>query len=194
MLGRSHATIAAAAGVVAAHLLGTESVLAAALRPSGPAAGVLASVATALVAAPIAAIAGLLPDLDEPGSTLGGLLPRWWHHLTRGHRRSTHSLLAMAVVWVAVHYGLGALGVEGFPNQLLAVLVLTGMGSHLAADAITDHGVPLFWPARWRLCLPLFATGSWMEHAAVALAVGAAAWWTYDLGRVVSLARYVSLL
>jgi membrane-bound metal-dependent hydrolase YbcI (DUF457 family) len=191
MLGRSHATIGAAAGVVAAHLLGTESVLAPALRVPAPASVVLSGLAMAVVAAPLSAVAALLPDLDEPGSTLGGLLPRWWHHLTRGHRRSTHSLLALALVWAAMRFGLGAIGVTGFGTELLTVLAVVGMTSHLAADAITDHGVPLFWPARWRLGVPLFSTGSWLEHAVVALAVFGALWWAYDLGAVVTFARGV---
>lgn len=191
MLGRSHATIGAAAGVVAAHLLGTEAVLAPALRVPAPASAVVAGIAMAVVAAPLSAIAALLPDLDEPGSTLGGLLPRWWHHLTRGHRRSTHSLLAVALVWLAMRYGLAAIGVAGFAAELLTVLTVVGMASHLVADAITDHGVPLFWPARWRLCLPLFSTGSWPEHALVAVVVIGALWWAYDLGAVVTFARGV---
>jgi inner membrane protein len=194
MLGRSHATIGAAAGVAAAHLLGTESVLARAIHAPGPAAGALAAVATALIAGPLAAVAALMPDLDEPGSTLGALLPDWWHHLTHGHRRSTHSLLAVAVVWAGVHYGLAALGVSGFAAELLTALIVVGMASHLAADAITDHGVPLLWPIRWHFRLPLFRTGSWLEHATVTAAVLATAWWTYDLGRVVTLARHASTL
>lgn len=191
MLGRSHATIGAATGIVTAHLLGTESVLAPAVRLHGAPGGVLAGIAMALLAAPIGAIAALLPDLDEPGSTLGGLLPRWWHHLTRGHRRSTHSLPAVALVWLAMHAALQALGVTGFAALLLTALVVAGMVSHLAADAITDHGVPLFWPARWRLCVPLFSTGSWMEHAVVALVAIGALWWAYDLSGLVTLARGV---
>jgi hypothetical protein len=92
----------------------------------------------------------------------------------------------VALVWAAVHFGLQALGATGFAAELVTVLVVVGMASHLAADGITDHGVPLFWPLRWHLCVPLFRTGSWMEHAITALTVIGALWWTYDLGRLVS--------
>src|SRR5215472_889092 len=165
MLGPSHAAIGAAAAVVTAHVLRVEPVLARSIH--GPAA--LATAATVAIVAPVGAVAALLPDLDEPDSTLGSLLPSWWHRLTPGHRRSTHSLLAVALVWAAVHFGLQALGATGFAAELVTVLVVVGMASHLAADGITDHGVPLFWPLRWHLCVPLFRTGSWMEHAITAL-------------------------
>jgi inner membrane protein len=171
--------------VVTAHVLGVEAVLARSIH--GPAA-VTAAVSVAMVA-PVGALAALLPDLDEPDSALGGLLPRWWHRLTPGHRRCTHSLLAVGVVGGLLHLALGAVGVGGFAHELTTALVVVGMLSHLAADAITDHGVPLFWPWRRHYGLPLFRTGSPVEHAVVLLVVVVTAWWALGLGDVVRAAR-----
>ena len=185
MLGRSHAAIGAAAAVVTAHVLGAEAVLARSIH--GPAA--LALVATVAIVSPVGAVAALLPDLDEPDSALGGLLPRWWHRLTPGHRRCTHSLVAVGLVGLLLHMALGALGVSGYALDLLTALVAVGMLSHLAADAITDHGVPLFWPWRQHFGLPLFRTGSLQEHVVVFLVVAGTAWWAFGLGDLVQAAR-----
>ena len=185
MLGPSHAAIGAAAAVVTAHVLRVEPVLARSIH--GPAA--LATAATVAIVAPVGAVAALLPDLDEPDSALGELLPRWWHRLTPGHRRSTHSLLAVGLVGLLVHLALGALGVAGFPLELLTALVVVGMLSHLAADAITDHGVPLLWPWRQHFGLPLFRTGSPFEHVVVLLVVVGTIWWTLGLGDVLRSAQ-----
>lgn len=54
----------------------------------------------------------------------------------------------------------------------LALAVVLGMASHLAADAVTVEGVPLFWPvsrARQRLAL-VGRTGGWREQAVAAIA------------------------
>src|SRR4029450_3215929 len=57
MMKRSHAVIGAAAGVAVAHATGASMV----------AGGI------------VAALAGLLPDVDHPHAAVGRLLPRWWH-------------------------------------------------------------------------------------------------------------------
>lgn len=170
--------------MVTAHVLGVEAVLARSIQ--GPA--VVTAAAAAAIVAPVGAIAALLPDLDEPGTVLGGLLPRWWHRLTPGHRRSTHSLLAVGLVGMLLHLALGALGVTGFALGLLTALVVVGMLSHLAADAITEHGVPLLWPWRRHFGLPLFRTGSPMEHVVVLLVLAGTAWWALGLGELVGAA------
>jgi inner membrane protein len=185
MLGSSHAALGAAAAVAAAHVLGVERVLGASMQGSA----VLSIAAMLAVAVPVGALAALLPDLDEPDSTLGHLLPRWWHRLTPGHRRCTHSLVAVGVVGGLFHLVLGALGVGGFPLALLTALVVVGMLSHLAADAITDHGIPLLWPWRRHFGLPLFRTGSLFEHGVVLLAVIGVAWWALGLGALVRAVR-----
>ena len=94
-MGRSHATIGAIAG------LGVGAVIAGPVRPA-------LTVASALVGAG----AGLLPDLDEPGSTVaraGGAATRIVSAVTRrvsgGHRRATHSILGIAIVCGAVTAG-----------------------------------------------------------------------------------------
>jgi len=56
----------------------------------------------------------------------------------------------------------------------LPAAVALGCGLHLAGDALTPRGVPLYWPLRRRIGVAVFATGSLAERtlqAALAFAV-----------------------
>lgn len=128
----------------------------------------------------------LLPDIDNARSTLGrklGWVSREIQHKF-GHRTLFHSLLGL---------GLGsalALGLEQLARYLLLsrgytipaaiisgthtifIAVLFGCIMHIAADALTEEGVPLFWPARKYYGFPpnrhwRFRTGTWPEHVIV---------------------------
>ncbi len=89
--------------------------------------------------------AGVLPDIDEPGSTIArsyGFLTEAFawivHHLSGGHRKGTHSVIGVLVftagAWAAVHFdhtlgGKIALGV--FLSLLLsAALRALHVGGH----------------------------------------------------------------
>jgi membrane-bound metal-dependent hydrolase YbcI (DUF457 family) len=158
MMKRSHAVIGAAAGVAVAHATGASVV----------AGGI------------VAALAGLVPDVDHPHAAVGRLLPRWWHRLTPGHRGPTHSLVWCLGLAVAAYVANSA--VNGEPAApLLAMAVLAGSLSHVLADGLrgpraatfpwkgestqvrdvdlgkvvergplTVAGVPLWWPFRRR--------------------------------------------
>jgi inner membrane protein len=158
MMKRSHALLGAAAGVAVAHATG----------------------APLLAGGIVAALAGLLPDVDHPHSAVGRLLPRWWHRLTPGHRGPTHSLVWCLALAVAVHAANGALNGAG-AGPLLALAVLAGSLSHVLADGLTVAGVPLWWPFRRRRSVFLgalaFPTRSWPEALVVAGVVVGVCWW-----------------
>jgi len=163
VLGTSHFVLGAAAGVAVAHVLHGDT----------------------LMAAAIGGTMGLLPYVDTEQSALGRRLPRWWHALTPGHRGVTHSLAWCGAV-TALVYGLQVWLLTHTPESpYLVLVVLAGLLSHLAADACTDHGVPLLWPIRVRVGLPwplAFRTGSWPERVVTVAVVGWVAWWAYGLG------------
>jgi len=137
----------------------------------------------------LAAGAALLPDLDaqrskirslrigpvRPLDPLGALVYGAW-----GHRGPLHSLPGLAAFGL-----LCALPVTIRWGGEYGAAVLLGYGSHLALDAMTRHGVPL-WPVRgrdgrWGLrqrqhVLPRryrFVTGSAAEDVLQALLFGA---------------------
>jgi inner membrane protein len=151
-------------------------------RPLGSFAAPLFASTTELPALPVAlvlvALGALLPDIDHRRGALARervagvrvFSPVAWGVATVfGHRGPTHSALALAAI-VALGQWPGA------PWTWLGVGWLLGWGYalHLAADALTKSGVPLFWPLGARFGLPparrlRFATGSWREGLLVGL-------------------------
>jgi membrane-bound metal-dependent hydrolase YbcI (DUF457 family) len=223
MLGRDHALMGAA---------GTLAVVPALGRLVGSHLGPAETAVAGVVGAGFA----LLPDLDEPGSTVArkfGLVSEAASHVVHaaagGHRQATHSLLFAAVVtaglwgldrrfvWAApvelaaclvvagrfvlpLGAGKGALGALVLPVAAgwwawraetgtwdlrahidgphawawLALAAGAGVCLHMAGDVLTAGGVPLLWPLRWRVAVPLLGhTSSLRESFAGALlAVG----------------------
>jgi inner membrane protein len=124
----------------------------------------------------------LLPDIDNARSTMGrrlGPISKQIQHLA-GHRTIFHSLLGLAIG------SLLAIGLEqlvsylfslrdvtlstGLVNasHLVFIGVLFGSIIHIASDALTIGGVPLFWPSHKRFGFPpdsrsRFRTGTWPE-------------------------------
>jgi membrane-bound metal-dependent hydrolase YbcI (DUF457 family) len=109
----------------------------------------------------LSAGAGVLPDIDEPGSTIArsyGFLTEAFawivHKVSGGHRRGTHSVIGAAVftlgAWAAVHYdgsvaGRIVLGV--FLSLLLsAALRALRIGGHYGdVLGVTAAAVTIYW-------------------------------------------------
>lgn len=191
MTGKSHVTI----GIVT-----YASVW---LQPLGPLHAPLLGGSRALVLLPLAlavvAFGAMLPDIDHPDSSLANekvigipiFLPlAWLIGRVFGHRGITHSLLAVAalillgkvsqlpwggfdVAWVR---GLGEALRFVWTDLNLGWLVVWGYVAHLAADALTRSGIPLFWPLHSRFGIPpirrlRFTTDTWPEYLVVLLLV-----------------------
>jgi inner membrane protein len=190
VLARSHVAIATATWAAIwwrPIALGTIGILEAPLV-APPGAGTAGS---ALLTLGCVALGALLPDLDHPRAWLAqwslgrhGLL-----HLIRpfalpsavlreefGHRGALHSLLAALVLFA----GLRALDGSVPGAAQVGAALAWGYALHVAADLLTNRGVPLlfpFWRRRWHLPWPLAVrTGSLGEALYVlvtlALAVG----------------------
>lgn len=128
----------------------------------------------------------LLPDIDNARSTLGhklGVISKSIQRLA-GHRTFFHSLLGLAcgtLLALGLEQVLSALLVQRgfvFPaNYLMSshiglIGVFWGCVFHIAADALTEGGVPLFWPLKKRYGFPpnphwRFRTGTWPEFVIV---------------------------
>lgn len=134
-----------------------------------------------------AAVGSLLPDIDHPKAMLNNFSPVFKlvfaaPSLLFRHRGFTHSLLAWGILtavilWLA-------------PPEAQAYLLAGSAGYilHMAADALTVSGVPLFWPLyRKPVGFPpsrrlRFPTGSTREYVVVALAVAATAALVFQTG------------
>ena len=193
MEGKSHLFIGLTAGVVLdsfVHLSGEPLTMA---KPV-----TLALITSKAVYYCSVGFGALLPDIDNARSTLGqrlGPISKGIQHFA-GHRTIFHSLLGLA---------LGSLLALGLEQVVIAMLsfrgftapaalisgwhvvfcgVLFGCVMHIAADALTTGGVPLFWPNRKRYGFPpnshwRFHTGAWPEFVIVwsfMLLVGIGIW------------------
>jgi len=181
MLGRSHVMFGLTAAVV----------LDGVVHISGPPLSSASSVPLELIINKViffsmVALGALLPDIDNAQSTIGhkfGWISKEIQHIA-GHRTIFHSLLGLLLG------SLLALGVEQlvilllaqrgfiFPAQfvekshLVLVAVLVGCILHIAADGLTEGGVPLLWPYHKRFGFPpnphwRFRTGDWPEYVIV---------------------------
>jgi len=149
MLGRDHALLGALGYLVVAPMVLHD--------PSWQALGV-GSVTSGAFA--------LLPDLDEPGSTVSsklGFISRMVSQVTRrvagGHREGTHSLLFVALVAAGTYFALGhplAVGIIVAASFALVFRMLMPM--------VVRH-LPLFWFFSLDL---LIASGYWADHIAAA--------------------------
>lgn len=115
----------------------------------------------------VGAVAGLLPDIDEPNAMLarGSWVPRSLGPLARfigavvslpfkiagifikgalGHRGGTHSL-AMSVMFTLI-FAIPITALLGVGWDWLIWTIWFGFMSHLFADMLNPSGVPLAWP------------------------------------------------
>ena len=132
------------------------------------------------------ALGALLPDIDNAQSTIGqrfGWISKEIQHIA-GHRTIFHSLLGL-LLGSLLAYGteqliIVLLAQRGFifPAQLIEkshfvfIAVLLGCILHIAADGLTEGGVPLLWPNHKRFGFPpnphwRFRTGDWPEYVIV---------------------------
>jgi inner membrane protein len=183
MLGKSHLVVGLTAGVVLdsiVHLSGPP------LTMSGPVP--LSLVVNKAIFYFMVGLGALLPDIDNARSSLGRKLGWVSKGIQRvaGHRTIFHSLLGLALgALLAIgleqlaEYLLAQRGLV-LPAQLIAeqhlvfFAVLFGCIMHIAADSLTEGGVPLLWPNHRRFGFPpdphwRFRTGDWPEHVIVFL-------------------------
>lgn len=162
MRGMAHGVIGAAVGC---------GVVVALAPPSPP---------TVMLAALCGAVAGLLPDIDHPHSTLGRYVPwpaaamenhrtgfvahgrRWFGGRSVWHRGETHSVGAAGIA-ALVAGGVATWALRGLPlarmgmpgpwalGGLVAAVVVAAYGSHLAADLVNVSPQMLWWPFRRRM-------------------------------------------
>ena len=181
MEGRSHLLIGLTAGVVldsVAHITGDPL-----LAVKGVTIGLLVN---KIIYYTMVGFGALLPDIDNANSTLGrklGWVSKEIQHLA-GHRTLFHSLLGLLIgslIAIGLEQLVAYLLVQrGYiipaqfitTSHLIFIAVLFGCIIHIAADAMTEGGVPLLWPNHKRFGFPpnphwRFRTGTWPEFVIV---------------------------
>ncbi len=196
MEGRSHLLVGLTAGVVFDSFV----------HLSGPPLTMVKTVTLVLIVKKaifysMVGFGALLPDIDNARSTFGhklGWVSKEIQHIA-GHRTVFHSILGLMlgsllaiglqqlVIYLLALRGFmtSALYVRG--SYLVFFAVLFGCIMHIAADALTQGGVPLLWPNPRRFGFPpnphwRFRTGTWLEFAIVwgfMILVGICIWQAY---------------
>ncbi len=196
MEGRSHLLLGLTAGVV----------LDSYVHLSGPPLTIVKAVTLALVVKKVVyyvmvGFGALLPDIDNARSMFGHKLGWVSKEIQRiaGHRTVFHSILGLAlgslltiglqqlVIYLLAQRGFAAPALYIRGSYLVFFAVLFGCIMHIAADALTQGGVPLLWPMPKRFGFPpnprwRFRTGTWPEFAIVwgfMILVGIGIWQAY---------------
>ena len=196
MEGRSHLLVGLTAGVVLDNFV----------HLSGPPLTMVKAVTLALVVKKVVyylmvGFGALLPDIDNARSTFGHKLGWVSKEIQRiaGHRTVFHSILGLVlgsvlaiglqqlVIYLLAQRGFIAPGLYIRGSYLVFFAVLFGCIMHIAADALTQGGVPLLWPNPKRFGFPpnpnwRFRTGTWPEFAIVwgfMILVGVGIWQAY---------------
>lgn len=130
------------------------------------------------VGAAVGAFGGLLPDIDDPNTTVGHVLPFFSYPLNKlfGHRSYTHTLwfaviMGILTKWLSTSYIVPYLHSFMFKELFMSVTVNTivlplvmGIMTHLALDSTTQTGIYPLLPIKWQLRGPV-VTGSYTDYA-----------------------------
>jgi inner membrane protein len=134
------------------------------------------SLATIIVATIANIVGALLPDLDQSGNRLWDLLPggdfigKILKKVFLGHRSLSHSFLGLFLVYRLFLWLIPRLFNRAFVDPIIVIIALMiGYISHLLLDALTEEGLPLFFPFRWKTGFPpirswRLKTGHWFEN------------------------------
>ncbi|KIE63994.1 metal-dependent hydrolase [Candidatus Riesia pediculischaeffi] len=98
-------------------------------------------------------IGSMIPDVDHPCSRIGRLmrcisLPIY---KLSGHRGITHSLLFLIIIILSLNPVLE----RSIVSYDFTKSFFLGYFSHIIGDIFTKNGVPLFWPFKTKISLPI---------------------------------------
>jgi inner membrane protein len=132
--------------------------------------------ATVLVALIANIVGALLPDADQASNRLWDLLPagnyvgKLLRNLFLSHRTLSHSLLGIFIIYKLNYWLIYRLFNPAFVNpQIIFISLMIGYISHLILDSLTEEGVPILFPIKWKFGLPpirswRIKTGHWFEN------------------------------
>ena len=125
-------------------------------------------------------IGSLFPDIDQPtskfwdsillGHLAGDIAPR----ALGGHRHLSHSILGAFLFYLLSSLVVSFLLTSNINHAILIQSLMAGFIAHLAADSVTERGIPLFWPLFGNMGFPprplqgiRMVTGKWFENLVV---------------------------
>ena len=121
-------------------------------------------------------IGSLLPDIDQASNRLWDMLPggnligKILRNIFLSHRTISHSILGLFLIYKFNYWLLFALFNQTFVNpEIIIYSLIIGYLSHLFLDSLTEEGIPLFFPIKWKFGFPpvkkwRIKTGRWFEN------------------------------
>lgn len=137
----------------------------------------LGTVPTATIIACLIAnqIGALLPDIDQASNQLWELMPadrifsKFLNKLFGSHRTLSHSILGLVIIYKISEWLIFKLINPSFVNSgLVFWALMIGYVSHLFLDLLTEEGLPLLFPIKWKFGIPpikkmRIKSGKWGE-------------------------------
>ena len=120
-------------------------------------------------------IGSLLPDIDQESNKLWDLLPvghflgSFLKNIFLAHRTLSHSIIGIIAFYEAFNWLLPKiLNSNSIHIHAVFVALMVGYISHLVADSLTEEGIPLFFPFKFKIGFPpikalRIRTGSFVE-------------------------------
>jgi inner membrane protein len=125
------------------------------------------------------AVGALLPDIDQASNKLWDLLPfgdtfaKYFNKAFLNHRGLTHSIVGFILIDKIARWLLPMI-LNGLYIDIFTVYValMVGYISHLIADSLTEEGLPLLFPLKYKFGFPpikswRIKTGGWFENIIV---------------------------
>ncbi|OGL52755.1 hypothetical protein A3K55_01335 [Candidatus Shapirobacteria bacterium RBG_13_44_7] len=137
------------------------------------------AIITVVVALVVNEIGALLPDIDQASNRLWDLLPggeilgKVFGKLFLGHRSLSHSFLGVFLVYRGSEWLIPKLFNNSFVDPAIIFgSLMVGYVSHLILDGLTEEGLPLLFPIKWKFGLPpikkmRIKSGRWFENYVV---------------------------
>ena len=124
-------------------------------------------------------IGGLAPDIDQASNRLWDLLPagnfigRLLRPIFLGHRTLSHSIVGLYLYYKLLELLLPKILNPGFVDiNIVLWAMMIGFISHLLTDSLTEEGVPLLFPLKFKFGFPPISswrikTGGWFENLVI---------------------------
>lgn len=124
-------------------------------------------------------IGSMLPDIDQASNKLWDMLPlgdnigKFLGKIFISHRSISHSLVGLFVADKLLWWLIQRLFNQEFVNvNIVYYSVMIGYVSHMAADALTEEGIPLLFPLKFKFGLPpikswRIKSGHWFEKLVI---------------------------
>ncbi len=134
------------------------------------------SAITIIVALVANLVGSLMPDIDQNQNRLWDMIPggntigKVAKKVFWGHRSLSHSIIGTMLVYFGLKWLLPKLFNHDFiDTNIILISAMIGFVSHLCLDFLTQEGLPLFFPLKWKFGFPPFKklrirTGRFVEN------------------------------